>query len=65
MITLVFKKLFFGGIGFQEVSVVKITSQPSPSGISGYNIIFLLGVISLITAFIIKRKFKPKDLMKR
>jgi len=48
-----------GNISFDEVIVVKDTPIPSPppGGIPGYNVIILLGMISLIAAFIIKRKF--------
>ena len=47
-----------GNINFDEVIVVKDTPTPSPPlGIPGYNVFILLGVISLIAAFIIKRKF--------
>jgi len=46
-----------GRLGFQEVTVVKTISQSNPPGIPGYNVIILLGMISLIAAIIIRRKF--------
>ncbi len=45
-----------GRIGFQEVTVVKIISQSNPPGISGYNIILLLGIVSTIAVIIIKKR---------
>ncbi|GAG95284.1 unnamed protein product, partial [marine sediment metagenome] len=51
-----------GNINFDEVIVVKAspTANPPSGGIPGYNIIFLLGTISLITALIIRREFNKK-----
>jgi hypothetical protein len=45
-----------GRIGFQEITVVKTISQPSPPGIPGYDIMLLIGAFCLILVFIIKRK---------
>ena len=45
-----------GRIGFQEVTVVKEITQPSPPGISGYNLLFLLGIISVMVAIIVKKR---------
>ena len=45
-----------GNIGFQEVTVVKMTSQPSPPGIPGYNILLLLGIVSTIAVIIVKKR---------
>ncbi|GAH52652.1 unnamed protein product [marine sediment metagenome] len=45
-----------GRIGFQEVSVVKTISQPSPPGIPGYNILLLLGIVSTIAVIIVKKR---------
>ncbi len=45
-----------GNIGFQEVTVVKTISQPSPPGILGYNILFLLGIVSTIAIIIVKKR---------
>ena len=48
-----------GRIGFQEVTVVKMISQPSqpsPPGIPGYNILLLLGIVSTITVIIVKKR---------
>ena len=45
-----------GRIGFKEVTVVKMTSQPSPPGIPGYNILFLLGIASTVAVIIVKKK---------
>jgi len=45
-----------GNIGFQEVTVVKTISQSSTSGIPGYNVLFLLGIISIITIIIVKKR---------
>ena len=45
-----------GNIGFQEVTVVKEITQPSPPGISGYNLLFLLGIISAVAIIIIKKR---------
>ncbi len=46
-----------GNISFDEVIVIKDipTTNPPPEGIPGYNVIILLGMISLIAVFIIKR----------
>ncbi|MBA7531005.1 hypothetical protein ES705_23216 [subsurface metagenome] len=46
-----------GNISFDEVIVIKDipTINPPPEGIPGYNVIILLGMISLIAVFIIKR----------
>jgi len=45
-----------GNTGFQEVTVVKTISQPSPPGIPGYNILLLLGIVSTITVLLIKKR---------
>ncbi len=45
-----------GRIGFQEVTVVKDISQPSPPGIPGYNVFLLLGIISIVAVIIIKKR---------
>ena len=45
-----------GNIGFQEVTVVKMISQPSPPGIPGYNILLLLGIVSTIAVIIVKKR---------
>ncbi|MBY9017054.1 MAG: GPI anchored serine-threonine rich family protein, partial [Candidatus Lokiarchaeota archaeon] len=45
-----------GRIGFQEVTVVKTISQPSPPEIPGYNILLLLGIVSTIAAIIVKKR---------
>ena len=45
-----------GNIGFQEVTVVKTISQPSPPGIPGYNILLLIGIASTITVIIVKKR---------
>jgi parallel beta-helix repeat protein len=50
-----------GRIGFQEVTVVKEITQPSPPGISGYNLLFLLGIISAVTIIIIKKRLNHLD----
>ena len=47
-----------GNMSFDEVIVVKDTPTPSPPpGIPGYNVFILLGMMSLIAAVIIRRKF--------
>ena len=45
-----------GNIGFQEVTVVKTISQPPPPGIPGYNILFLLGIVSTVAVIIVKKR---------
>ena len=45
-----------GRIGFQEVTVVKTISQPSPPEISGYNLLLFLGIVSTITVIIVKKR---------
>ena len=45
-----------GNIGFQEVTVVKKITQPSAFGISGYDLLFLLGIISTVAVIIIKKR---------
>ena len=49
-----------GRIGFQEVTVAKVISQPSPPEISGYNILLLLGIFSVSILLIVKKKKNPK-----
>ena len=46
-----------GNEASEHVTVVKVISQPSPPGIPGYNIIFIIGTICIVSVFIIKRKF--------
>jgi len=46
-----------GRIEFQEITVVKTISQPSPPGIPGYNMMLVIGAICIVSVFIIKRKF--------
>ena len=45
-----------GRIAFQEVTVVKEISQPSPRKIPGYNLLFLLGIISAVAVIVIRKK---------
>ena len=45
-----------GSVGFQEVTVVKTTSQPPPPAIPGYNILFLLGIALTVAVIIVKRR---------
>ncbi|GAI67557.1 unnamed protein product, partial [marine sediment metagenome] len=45
-----------GRIGFQEVNIVKMISQSNPPGIPGYNILFLLGIVSTIAVVIVKKR---------
>ena len=45
-----------GNIGFQEVIVVKEITQTSPPGIPGYDLLFLLGIISAVAIVIIKKR---------
>ena len=45
-----------GRVGFQEVTVVKTVSQSNPPGIPGYNILLLLGIVSVVSSIIIKKK---------
>jgi len=45
-----------GRIGFQEVTVVKMISQSNPPGIPGYNILLLLGIVSIIAVIIVKKR---------
>ena len=47
-----------GNSGFQEVTVVKEITQPSPPGIPGYDIILLVGIISVMVVIIIKKRVK-------
>jgi hypothetical protein len=49
----------FGNVNYDEVIVVKNTPAP-PDGISGYDVVILLGIISVITAYLTKRKFAKK-----
>ena len=51
-----------GNMSFDEVIVVKKTptTSPSPGEIPGYNVIILLGMVSLVATFIIRRKFNKK-----
>ena len=45
-----------GRKGFREVSVIKEISQPNPPGIPGYNLLFIVGIISVMVVIIIKRR---------
>ena len=45
-----------GNIGFQEVTVVKEITQTSPLVIPGYNLLFLLGIISTVAVIIVKKR---------
>ena len=47
-----------GNISFDDVIVVKDTPTPSPtpSGIPGYNILLLLGIVSTIAVIIVKKR---------
>ena len=47
-----------GNIEFAEVTIRKdiSTPDPPPDGIPGYNLIFLLGIISIITIIIVKKR---------
>ena len=45
-----------GRIGFREVSVIKDTSQPTPPGIPGYDLIFLIGIITIMVVVMLKRR---------
>jgi capsular polysaccharide biosynthesis protein len=45
-----------GNIGFQEITIMKNISQISPSGIPGYNVSLLLGIVSTITSIFIKKR---------
>ena len=50
-----------GNIGFQEVTVVKEISQTSPPGIPGFDMLFLVGIISAVTVIIIKKRLNHLD----
>jgi parallel beta-helix repeat protein len=45
-----------GMIGFAEVTVIKKITQPSTFGIPGYDLLFLLGIISTVVVIIIKKR---------
>ena len=47
-----------GNIGFNEVIVVRDapTTSPSPPGIPGYNILFLLGIVSTVVIIIVNKR---------
>ena len=45
-----------GNIGIQEVTVLKGISQPTPPGIPGYDLLFLLGIISTVAIIIIRKR---------
>jgi len=45
-----------GRIGFQEVTIVKTIPQPSPPEIPGYNILLLLGILSIVAVIIAKKR---------
>jgi len=49
----------FGNANYDEVIVVKDTPVPQDE-ISGYDVVILLGIISVITAYLTKRKFAKK-----
>jgi len=45
-----------GRLEFQEVIVVKNVPQPTPPEIPGYNILFLLGIVSIVAVIIVKKR---------
>ena len=45
-----------GRIGFQEVILIKVVSQPNPPGIPGYNILLLIGIVSTVAVIIVKKR---------
>ncbi len=45
-----------GNINFQEVTVVKEITQQSPPGIPGYDLLILVGIISVMVCIIIKKR---------
>jgi len=45
-----------GEIGFQEITVTKAIPQPIPPEIPGYDLVFLVGIISVMVVIIIKKK---------
>jgi hypothetical protein len=49
----------FGNVNYDEVIVIKSTPAQQ-DGISGYDVVILLGIISVITAYLTKRKFAKK-----
>lgn len=51
-----------GNIGFNEVIIVRDapTTSPSPPGISGYNILLLIGIISIVNRQKKAKSFKLK-----
>jgi parallel beta-helix repeat protein len=46
-----------GRIGYQEVTIVKRISQSNPPGIPGYDLLSLLGILSVVTTVIIKKRY--------
>ena len=48
-----------GNSGFREVIVIKDIPQTSPLMISGYNMLFLIGIISVTVVIIIKKRVNP------
>jgi len=46
-----------GRIGYQEVTIVKRIPQSNPPGIPGYDLLFLLGIVSVVVIIITKIRF--------
>lgn len=45
-----------GRIGFQEIIVIKSIPQPIPPEIPGYDLLILVGIISVMVIIIIKKR---------
>ncbi|MCJ7650100.1 MAG: right-handed parallel beta-helix repeat-containing protein [Candidatus Lokiarchaeota archaeon] len=46
-----------GRIGYQEVTIVKRIPQSNPPGIPGYDLLSLLGIVSVVAIVIIKKRY--------
>ncbi|MFW9971159.1 MAG: hypothetical protein ACFFDF_13280, partial [Candidatus Odinarchaeota archaeon] len=54
----VFGNNSFGRIFQSELRYFTILYTPSPPGIPGFNIIIVLGIISIVSAILVKKKIK-------
>jgi parallel beta-helix repeat protein len=50
-----------GNVNFQEIIIIKAIPQPIPLEIPGYDILFLVGVISVMVVILIKKRINHLD----
>ncbi|MFW9972449.1 MAG: hypothetical protein ACFFDF_19850, partial [Candidatus Odinarchaeota archaeon] len=47
-----------GNIETEKIINIVLTPAPSPPGISGFNIVIILGIISIVSVALVKKKSK-------